>query len=207
VQSRISLRSSSLTSEFSALSPLGLFCGFPQGVLFFGRGGLDGAAVGFQALFHVAESPAETIGGFAQGVLGIEIELARQVRDGEQQVAQLVGHGLAVSACAGVVEFSQLFLHLVAHARSVGPVEAHRAGLLARAHGAYQGRGAARNAVEGALLALLGLFRGLELGPAGEGLFGIVRLHVAEHVRVPADELAHDSVDDLVDAEGAFPVA
>ena len=49
--------------------------------------------------------------------------------------------------------------------------------------------------------------RRLELGPARQRLVGVLGVHLAEDVRMPVDQLAHDAVDHVVDAEGAFGVA
>ena len=134
----------------------------------------------------------------------LEPQLARQVHDREQRVPELALHLGAVAGAAGLVQLGQLLVHLGARPVGVGPVEADRARLLAGARGAQEGRGALRDAVERAVLPLLGLLDGLELGPVREHRPCVLGHDVAEHVRVAAHQLGHDPPRHVVDAELPF---
>src|SRR6185312_15247566 len=134
----------------------------PEPVLLVGRGVGHGASLPGQRPFEVAEPAGEAIGRLAQRLLGVEPQLARQVHGGEQQVAELPLHLAAVAGAAGLVELAQLLVDLGARPVGVGPVEPHRAGLLARAGGAQEGGGALRDAVERPVFALLRLLLGLQ---------------------------------------------
>jgi len=114
--------------------------------------------------------------------------LRAQVHDGKEQVAELAAHGRAVLAGARLVEFGQFLIDLVAHARRVRPVEPDRAGFLARAHGAHQGRGAARMPSSAPFLPCFAFLGRLELGPACQRLVGVLGVYLAEDVRVPAHQ-------------------
>ena len=183
------------------------FGGLPELLQLLGRGRGDSATFGFKRLFHVAKATGEAVGGFAQGILGVQSQLARQIGQGKQGVAQLVHHLVAIARLAGVIQLGQFLVDLVAHASDVRPVEAHRACLLAGARGAHQGRCAARNSVERALAPLLRFLDRLELGPVGQHGRRGLGLRFAEHMRVSAHQLGHDPAHDIVDPEGTLGVA
>src|SRR6185369_3943 len=130
----------------------------------------------------------------AHAGLGIEVEMAAEVRDREQKVANLGRDGALVSRTEGGVELAELLRDLCAHAGRVGPVETDRRRTLAELCGPREARQRdgyvrehARRAARVALLAL-------DLLPAARL---IVRtrdalLLVAEHVRMTAHELLAD---------------
>ena len=155
----------------------------------------------------MAKATGESVGRFAQGIFRVQSQFARQIAQSKQRVAQLVHHLAAIAGLAGLVQLSQLFVDLLAHARGIGPVESHRACLSPGARGAHQGRCGARNSIERALASFLRLLGRLELGPVDQHRLRRLGLHFPEYMGMPAHQLGHDPVHDIVDPERALRVA
>ena len=101
--------------------------------------GLDAALA--EAALDVMEAVAEAVGGDAQLALGIDPEVARQIDDREQQVADLARELRSRCRRRSLgLDLVQLLAHLGERARAVGPVEAHRGRLLLDAIGRDQRR-------------------------------------------------------------------
>ena len=85
------------------------------------------------------EPPGEFRRGSLKCALGVHLQVARVVGDGEQQVAKLLLHVvgvcrvLALALRNGFAKFAKLLLDLVDHAGGVLPVEAHARGFFGRA--------------------------------------------------------------------------
>ena len=153
----------------------------------------------------VQEALAEAVRRRAQLALGIHAQLARQVHDREQQVADLArDRGRRVAGRASARSTSAVSSRTLASGPSASrPVEAHRGGLLLQAVGGDQ-RGQALGLVaeqRGGLVrvALLGL---LDLLPLPVGGLAVLDDGVAVDVRVAADEL----VGGALEAPSAMPM-
>jgi hypothetical protein len=75
-----------------------------------------------------------------QGGLGVEIDLARQVGEGEEEVADLLGDLGALPPAEGFMQLCDLLVDLVKDGARVGPVEADAGRLLGQAVGGQEGR-------------------------------------------------------------------
>src|SRR5262249_44532385 len=72
-------------------------------------GGGGPAAVGLvHARLHVGEAPGELVDGAPEGALGVEVDVARQVDQGEEDVAQLGLDAVLVAGGDGLVELAEL---------------------------------------------------------------------------------------------------
>ena len=147
--------------------------------------------------------------GGAQQRLGIVIELAGEVGDGEQQVADLLGDVRPIAGGEGVADLRRLLVDLLEHLRRRRPVEADLGRLRGDPGGAQQRRQPFGHAVDPArtFAALLGALDHLDRVPAV--LHGIGRGDVRgagvgrEDVRVTADQLGADVVQRVGDREVA----
>ena len=146
------------------------------------------AALGGQALDGL-EAAAELGRRGPRRQLGVDADVAGDVDDGEQQVAELVGDLAGVAAGDGLAQLGQLLVDLGQRAGDVGPVEADLGRLARELLGVGERRQRRRHAVEDRRAPLLGP---LDVLPVGDDRAGVVGDDVAEHVRVAAHELVVD---------------
>ena len=95
------------------------------------------------------EARLELAIGFAQRLFRLDVEMACEVDDGEQQVAQLLQHALMLGFG---VELGQFLVDLGARACDVGPVEAGARGAALQLRGALERRQGQRDAGQRALV-------------------------------------------------------
>ena len=123
-----------------------------------------GRAARGELLLDVAEAAGELFVGGAQGGFRIELQVARDVGDDEQQVAELLldgarGSGLVTrSSAIAVLELGDLLLELGEHRRQRRPVEADLGGFVLQLDGARQGGEGGGHIVENAARLCLPLF-------------------------------------------------
>ena len=126
-------------------------------------------------------------------LLGIDPRKARHLHGGEQQVAQLFGHGVRVAGGHGLAQHPRLFFDLVERRIRIRPLKAGFGCLCLDLLTAPERRQAAGHAVHrlgGGRLRALAL---LDRVPVRR-----IRLVAPEHVRVPVDELFAGSVRNVV---------
>src|SRR6185436_14837513 len=157
-----------------------------------------GFALGGEALFDVGETLPELAVGAGEGGLGVDVELAGQVRQSEEDVSHLLADRLACALVAGgqgVAQLLDLFLGLDQHGVRVRPVEAHAGRLLGQAVGGEERRQRSRHAGEqrGAARLLLQL----AALPGLADRLGVGQHLVAEDVRVARHHFLVDAVHDL----------
>ena len=136
--------------------------------------------------------------------------MTRKIGDDEQQIANLLFKRRR-SLGAGSGEFRGDFLGFLANLAKnvlrVVPVEADRGRLLLQLEGAGQRGQGERHAVKqtGRRRALLRrLLARFDCAPLRGHAVGVERLGVAENVRMPANELVADRVDDVLEGESVL---
>jgi hypothetical protein len=153
----------------------------------------------------VAESPLELGVGAAQGALHVHAGQAGEIGDDEQEIAEL----FLDPRCAGVgldglAQLVPFLLELGPQRLQRFPLEADRRGLSLQGLRPPPGRESRADAAERARIlgdAVQGPLGGLDRRP-GPGLFVRVRIaHAGKDVRVPAQELGREPVDDLGEIE------
>ena len=149
----------------------------------------------------------------AQAGFGIDVEVAGDVDDREQQVAQLVGGGVGVAAAGSAHQLVGFLRDLRQRTVHVRPVEADLRSLLLHLVGEREGGQRAGDAVEDrrALLRRSLFLEALDRLPVAEHLTDAVDLgqvaaqfaqrSIAEHVGVPAHELVVHAAGDVGDRE------
>src|SRR4051794_29877525 len=156
-------------------------------------------AVGLREPLGGLDARAKPIGRGPQRELRVDLELARDVDRGEEQVAGDLEPLVGVAARAGLLEQLQL-----AGDRIVGRlVDVEARGRRAPLHlpGVQQRRQVLGHLAEDPGLAA-GL-RGLDRVPVAQDLAGVLGLDVSEDVRVAADELLAHVLGDLRQRAGA----
>src|SRR5450759_136834 len=126
-------------------------------------------------------------------------QVARQVDDREEQVAQLVLHALLCALVAHLTQLRYLFVELLENTVRVRPVEALAGGMVLHLDRRHHRRQARRHR-DGRFLAFLLPLYAL---PVDRYLLGGVSLHRSEDVGVSALELLGDSFYDLCEVEPA----
>ncbi len=149
----------------------------------------------------------------AQRTLGIDIEVAREIDDREQQIADLARDFLLLSAIELVCDLVGFLANFRQHRLRVVPVEADLAGLLLQLERTRERGQAGRNAGEGAVAAggrglarlhARGFLLRLDLIPLNVDLVGRQPAFVAEHVRMTADQLLGDRLHHVAERERAL---
>src|SRR5690606_5483234 len=134
----------------------------------------------------------------ARGLLRIDVEMPREIRDREQHVAELGLDPAPLTARDRFVELAELLGDLLARAARIGPIEADACGAASELHGARQRRQPDRHAVENALRwSLLLPFQRLP----GFGVRGSLGTRAAEHVRMTPHHLFADAARDVREPE------
>ncbi len=133
--------------------------------------------------------------------------MPREVDGDEQQIADLLGHGLGIVLAHRHEHLIEFLAHLVDHRQCVRPVETDLGRALLQLGGATQCRQRARHIVEqGQLLGrggFLGAFLGLDLFPAlldgrlveARQIERAVQVAVGKDMRMTPDQLAGDRID------------
>ncbi len=85
------------------------------------------------------EAAAELAVGGGQGRLGIEVDFAGQVGEGEEEVADLLRDPAAVAALQRFAQLADLLFDLVQDGGRIGPVETDAGRLLGQAVGGQEG--------------------------------------------------------------------
>jgi competence protein ComEC len=199
--------------ESAASGGLALLLRNPEHIHLVEREVAQAAAGVSRSALHRVEAPLELVVGAAQRRLGLDAQMAREVRQREERVAQLLFEALsAVDGGGGGAQFRDFFLDLVEDVLRASPVEPDGGGPRAELVGAEQGRQRARNSGENRLLVRrVGLiaFARLQLLPALDhraGGEGLVRRAEGlalggEDVRMAANELAGNRPQDIADRE------
>ncbi len=152
-------------------------------------------------IFHRPESAFELEVGAAQRAIGVDVELARQVGDGEQHVAQFVFHPVGVGRFQFILEFGQFLPDLGQHRFQVRPVESCPCGAFLQLDRAPERRQRGRDPVDVAGHAGFFALGGLDALPAlGLGV-GIDHRTVPEHMGMAPDQLVGDRPGNLVEVE------
>src|SRR5690606_21900890 len=156
-----------------------------------------------ERLLDMAEPADELVVGGPQRRFGVDLEVAGDIGDYEQQVAELLLDAGLLACSDGGIELGELLLELAHDGREPRPVEADGGRLALQLHGTRQsgeGKGHVGDKTFG-LLGLrcsgpgtrpLGLFGGL--GPLPKALCDARRAGrvVAEHVGMPPNHLGRD---------------
>src|SRR6187402_204699 len=141
----------------------------------------------------------ESLIGTPERRFRIEFEVAREVHDREQEVAELRLAPGAIARGDRSIELREFLLDLGARTRRIGPVEPRAGGARAKLPGARerrQGDGDVRQCARlAARRALLALHAFPGLGLRGRPVDG----GIAENVRVPAGQLVADRCGDVVE--------
>jgi len=132
--------------------------------------------------------------GLTESFFRVDLQMACEVRDREEQVAELLvlGVGLALA-----VKFLKLLIDLGSRPRGIRPIEPRPSGALLQFHRAIQRWKGRRHSVERAVLVLFLPFHRLDRVPTR----GFPR--IAEYVRVPALQLVANAPDDVIQGEVA----
>src|SRR6266404_102942 len=165
-----------------------------------------------QPIFDVPEpSPEFSIRGL-QCAFGIDAQQASDIHRDKKQVTNFARDLLMVRLLASDC-FLQLFHFLIKfleHRGNVRPVEVDSRDLGRHLKGFHNGRQPGRNAVEHrAVVVLLSFFLKLRLFnrfPVAQHFIGSLRCVLAEDMRMPADHLCRDALDNFPDSEAAFLV-
>ncbi len=150
--------------------------------------------------FDGAEATGELLRGGAQGTLGVEVEVAGEVDEGEEHVAIFFLDGCGVAGADGGAKLGNLLVQLCVRAGGILPIETDLGGLMLGALSLEQGGEGGGHAVEGGGFGglVLGLLDALPVAEHGLGVFGV---HFAEDVRVAADELVGQGGGHVVEGE------
>jgi len=151
----------------------------------------------------VAEAIDELAVGGLQRQLGIDAGAARHVRDGEQEIADLLPDGGPPPGAQGAAQLGGLLVDLPHHPVEIRPVESDARRLRGDAQGLEERRQLLRDAVEHGAAGAAASFLVLDLLPLGQDLVRGRQGAVAEHVRMPADDLVADLPHDVLEVE--FP--
>ncbi|RMQ54470.1 hypothetical protein ALQ01_05585 [Pseudomonas savastanoi pv. glycinea] len=139
-----------------------------------------------------------------------------QVHDAEQQIADFLGNAFGVIVDHGFKNFIEFFTHLVDHWQRCRPVEADLRSTLLQFGGTTQRRQGHRHVIEQRQLLgrarLFGTLLGLDLVPTlvdllvGQARRFCRRVQLAgrKHVRMATQQLAGNTVDDVVEFKPAF---
>ena len=133
--------------------------------------------------------------------------MAGEVRDGEDEIAELLLHPVGVGGPVALprgdlgLELLKLLPDLLHRAVCVLPVEADACGLLLRALGLQKRGKRGGNAVERRVARLLLVLHLLDLLPVPEHRRGILRVDVAEDMRMAVDELVGNRVRNVIKGE------
>src|SRR6185437_16303354 len=185
----------------------------PQLFPFGGAEGLQRPALCAGERFHEAKTALELAVGPAQGSFGIHTQVAPPVRQGEQQIAELFLHVLAVRAACGashgLVGLGELFGHLLAHLWSAFPVETNTrcaSPQFRRSCQCREGSGHIRERTcirALAALGSLGPLARLELLPGSRLLLGTGDAGAGKHMRVTPNQLVVNRSSDGGEVEPA----
>src|SRR6185437_1951902 len=96
----------------------------------------------------------------------IELEVAAEIDDGKQHVAELILDRSRIAGGKRIAQFADLFLYLVQDGGCLAPVEADACRFLLQLQGACQGRERDRHAVEETLAVILGIEAARDTGIA-----------------------------------------
>ncbi len=156
------------------------------------------APLAVQGLLHQTKSPRKFIDGTAQGILRIDLEKARDIDDGEYQIAEFVADPFRTGGTHGLLQLAHLFTDLVPDRLRLRPVKPHRRGLVLDTVGPDQRRQLSGHTVNSrlfALLAELGLLPGYGLLRRG------VDDSVAKNVGVTPLQLVIDMFEYIFNSE------
>src|SRR5579872_5571809 len=155
-------------------------------------------------LLHGREAPPELRVRRAQRSFGVNAAAPRQIDDGKEHVAKLVGDGSGILALDGDTQLFEFFVELVLDAGEVRPIEAYRARLFLHALRLQQGWQGLGDAVEQRLAMRDGCFLGLDELPGFHLFLRRRNARVAEDVRMAADHLVRQRIEDV--GNGELPV-
>lgn len=152
------------------------------------------------------EAAAELAVGRGQGGFGVEIELACDIGDREQQVTQLVAHRrprrfvgrVPVAFADRLFELDDLLANLGERAVDLRPIEAHASRLLGQSIGPDQRGQRPGHAGEQSRRVIAGDLAALPCGTHG---IGIGQALVTEHVGVAFDHLVVDAANAAAEVE------
>src|SRR3546814_9915631 len=113
-------------------------------------------------LLDEAKTPPELAIRGTQGVLRIDLEMARQVDHDEQQIAKLVGNSLRIVLAHCLQHFAELRAHFVHHRQRLGPVETDLRRALMQFRSPTERRQRAGHVIEQGQLFRCGRFRSEE---------------------------------------------
>ncbi len=153
-------------------------------------------------LLDIAEALVEFPGGFLERAFGVDIQLAGNVYQGEQHVAQFFLYRGGILGSQGGLKLVLFLPQLVQHGFDGGPVETHRGGLFLAALSLNEGGQGAGDAFQNA--DPVGLFRFLDALPVEFDGFGITHIGVAKHMGMAADQLGGNPGEDFADVELIF---
>ena len=165
--------------------------------------------------FDEGKAPFELGIGAAQRCFRIRLGVTGEIGCREQKIADFSAERVHVAARVELgLDFVRLFADLGENSPDVVPVEADNAGLLLQLHGARQGRHRGGyvgqqpipgdgGRVMAAACRPRGLFLRLDRRPEHLDLLRREGARVAEYVRVSADELGRDRLDDVRQGEQA----
>src|SRR3954469_11412438 len=149
-----------------------------------------------KSILDVVEARLESPHGSAERLLGVDLHEAPEVREREEEIAELVLDLVLPAAPHRLRKLRELLAHLGEDSLDVRPIESDRRGLLGDALCPDESRKSDRHSADGAprRLALRLAFVGLDPLPVLHHLARPRDVHVAEDVRVPAGQLLGDAV-------------
>ncbi len=163
----------------------------------------------------MAEATAEFRVGAAQRLFRVGVDVTADIDEGEDQVAELVGH-LALSAfLQRFAQFGDFLLDLVENRFRLGPVEADLGGAFLDFQGFGQRRKTALHRVEmavlfgriqavsGAACGAFGLFLRFDRIPLLLDGIGRIGIRAGEDMRMAADHFSRHRLDDVAEGKGA----
>ena len=173
---------------------------FPDGIHFVERGLAEGLAFIGEPGFNRVESAGEFFIGRRQGCFRLDTELAREIDDTEQQVANFILDRYPFAMGHSLLEFSGFLADFGKHGRDIGPVKTDAGSLLLQLLGAHQGGQAGAGAVQVTLL-LQALFLALDGVPLGQHFAGVGHCDLAKDMGVTADQLVAQPVGHAIQVE------
>ena len=162
-----------------------------------------------QALLHLAKAALELGIAATQRLFWIDIEVAGQIGDGKEEIADFFAYPGFRRSCADFsFDFRHLFAHLGEYRFRIAPVKADARGLFLDLYRACQSGQAGRHAVDGASRArrfdaFRLSFSLLDALPEALGRAGGALLGAAEDMGVAADHFGGNGEDNV--AEGKMP--
>ena len=149
------------------------------------------------------EAAFEFGGGLAQGLFRVQPQVAGQVHQGEQHIAEFILNVSSVATGQGLIQFCQFIVYLAAYRWCFRPVEADFGSFLLYLGGPLQGWQARGDAIQGAVVlpALGGAFLLLDGLPIDLHGLLVGGIRLTEHMGMAAHHLVAQHLNHVVEVE------